>query len=35
VRLDADLVNNSTKDVCETLVKVGERVGASPEKRSY
>lgn len=35
VRLDPDLVDNSTKDVCETLVRVGERVGASPETRSY
>lgn len=35
VSMDADLVNNSTQDVCETLVRVGERVGASPEKRSY
>lgn len=29
VQLDDDLVNNSTKDVCETLVRVGWRVGAS------
>ncbi|KAL1306392.1 hypothetical protein AAFC00_005099 [Neodothiora populina] len=35
VTLDVDLVDNSTKDVCETLVRVGERVGASPAMRSY
>lgn len=35
VSLDADLVDNSTKDVCETLVRVGERVGVSPQTRSY
>lgn len=29
VQLDDDLVKNSTKDVCETLVRVGWRVGAS------
>lgn len=29
VQLDDDLVNNSTKDVCETLVRVGWRVGVS------
>ncbi|KAH0024627.1 hypothetical protein KCU78_g4995, partial [Aureobasidium melanogenum] len=30
VTLDEDLVRNSTKEVCETLVKVGWRVGAGP-----
>ncbi|GAB7350304.1 hypothetical protein MBLNU459_g0939t1 [Dothideomycetes sp. NU459] len=36
VSLDSDLVSNSTADEpCETLVKVGWRVGAGPETRSY
>lgn len=30
VKLDEDLVKNSTDSVCETLVKVGWRVGAGP-----
>ncbi|KAI5253453.1 hypothetical protein E4T42_02850 [Aureobasidium subglaciale] len=30
VVLDEDLVNNSTKEVCETLVRVGWRVGGNP-----
>lgn len=29
VVLDSDLVDNSTKDATETLVRVGERVGIS------
>lgn len=32
VVLDEDLVKNSTEKVCETLVRVGERVGESPMK---
>lgn len=33
VVLDEDLVRNSTEKVCETLVRVGERVGEGPMKK--
>lgn len=33
VMLDADLVKNSTEQACETLVKVGWRIGAGPATR--
>lgn len=31
--LDEDLVRHSTQDICETVVKVGWRVGAGPATR--
>jgi phosphatidylserine decarboxylase len=31
IRLDDDLVKNSTEEQCETLVRVGWRVGAGPK----
>jgi phosphatidylserine decarboxylase len=30
VTLDDDLVRNSTEQVCETLVRVGDRIGVTP-----
>lgn len=31
VDMDADLVKNSTEHTCETLVRVGERIGRGPK----